>query len=156
MAAEDSRTAHVVPPPVIFIAALCLGLAVEYFDPQPVVEPANVGYVAGGLLVVLGAALSTWMVLHFHHGGTAVSPLSPSRELVVTGPYRFTRNPDYIGQALVYAGIALVVNSIWVLAGLLPALAIVRFHVIAREERYLLGRFGRRYAEFCERVPRWI
>jgi len=76
--------------------------------------------------------------------------------LVVSGPYRFSRNPDYIGQALLCTGIALVLNSIWVLLAELPALLLIRYAVIAREERYLEARFGEEYARYCQCVHRWF
>jgi protein-S-isoprenylcysteine O-methyltransferase Ste14 len=76
--------------------------------------------------------------------------------LVVFGPYRFSRNPDCIGQALICTGIALVMNSMWVLLALFPALLLVRYAVIAREERYLESLFGEEYASYRRRVRRWL
>jgi len=97
-----------------------------------------------------------WVVLKFRGSGTPVSALRPSRQLVVSGPYRFSRNPDYVGQALVYTGIALVLNSVWVLLAQLPARLLIPHVVIAREERYLESRFGAEYARFCQHVRRWF
>ena len=152
----DFKTPGVVPPPALFLAALCLGLAVQYFKPRALLAHVVVGYATGGALIVLGLALSTWVVLQFQRAGTPVSPHRPSRQLVVSGPYRFSRNPDYIGQALLCTGIALVLNSIWVLLAELPALLLIRYAVIAREERYLEARFGEEYARYCQCVHRWF
>jgi protein-S-isoprenylcysteine O-methyltransferase Ste14 len=152
----DFKTPGVVPPPALLLAALCLGLAVQYFKPRALLARAAIGYATGGVLIVLGLALSTWVVLHFRRSGTPVSPLQPSRQLVVSGPYRFSRNPDYIGQALLYTGMALVLNSIWVLLAQLPALLLIRYFVIAREERYLKSRFGAGYVSYRQRVRRWL
>lgn len=85
-----------------------------------------IGRAAGGLLIALGVTLGAWMVHHFRRSGAPVSPLRPTRRLVVSGPYRFSRNPDYTGQALTYAGIALVLNSAWAFLALLPDLLLVR------------------------------
>jgi protein-S-isoprenylcysteine O-methyltransferase Ste14 len=156
LAPLDSRTAGVIPPPVIFLAALGIGLAVQRFAPHRLFANASVGHVAGGIVAALGVALSTWMVVHFRRSGTPVSPLQPSRTLLISGPYRFSRNPDYLGQTLLYAGIALMLNSTWVLLALVPALLAVRYAVIAREERYLSARFGEQYASYCRRVRRWL
>src|SRR5262249_45497049 len=123
----DSRTPGVVPPPVLFLAALCLGLAVQYFEPRALFAHVAFGYATGCAAILLGLALSTWVVLHFRRSGTPVSPLRPSLQLVVSGPYRFSRNPDYIGQALIYTGIGLVLNSMWVLLAQLPALVLIRY-----------------------------
>ncbi|GAP65574.1 hypothetical protein MBSD_n0864 [Mizugakiibacter sediminis] len=150
------RTAGVIPPPVLFFAALALGFALHRLWPQPLFADATAGRVAGVALIALGAALGTWMMLHFRRAGTPVSPLRPTRRLVVSGPYRYSRNPDYIGQALICAGIALAANAAWALLMLPPALLLVRHAVVAREERYLLALFGEPYAAYCRRVRRWI
>ena len=153
---QDSKTPGVVPPPALFIIALCLGLAAEYLQPRGLLAHVAVGYATGGALIVLGLALSTWVVLQFQRAGTPVSPHRPSRQLVVSGPYRLSRNPDYIGQALLYTGIAFVLNSIWVLLAELPTLLLIHYAIIAREERYLETRFGAEYARYCQCVRRWF
>lgn len=150
------RTARVIPPPWIFLAALGCGALVQRYAPVALFAHAWGGVLAGGLLTVAGVALSTWVVFCFRRSDTPVSPLRPSRELVVSGPYRFSRNPDYIGQALIHAGFALAFNAAWVLLALVPALGLVRYAVIAPEERYLRVLFGERYAGYCRRVRRWL
>jgi protein-S-isoprenylcysteine O-methyltransferase Ste14 len=152
----DFKTPGVVPPPALFLTALCLGLLVQHFKPRSLLAHVAIGYAAGGALIVLGLALSTWVVLHFRRSGTPVSPLRPSRQLVVSGPYRVSRNPDYIGQAILYTGIAFVLNCIWVLVAELPALLLIHYAVIMREERYLESRFGAEYARYCCCVRRWL
>ena len=79
-----------------------------------------------------------------------------SRCRITSGPFRFTRNPLYISLALVYAGIALTVGSAWALAFLVPVLGIIRYGVIAREERYLEGKFGPEYLRYKQSVRRWL
>jgi protein-S-isoprenylcysteine O-methyltransferase Ste14 len=88
--------------------------------------------------------------------GTPVIPWRETRRLVVSGPYRFSRNPDYLGQTLVAGGLGLLLTAPWVLLALVPALLLVRYGVIAREERYLERRFGEEYRQFCARVNRWF
>jgi protein-S-isoprenylcysteine O-methyltransferase Ste14 len=109
----------------------------------------------GGALVLAGLGLSAAVMRSFGRAGTPVTPLSETRRLVVTGPYRWSRNPDYLGQALVTAGLAFLLSNGWVLVALVPALALVRVGVIAREERYLERRFGEEYRAYCRRVRRW-
>ncbi|HET7603507.1 MAG TPA: isoprenylcysteine carboxylmethyltransferase family protein [Gemmatimonadales bacterium] len=72
------------------------------------------------------------------------------------GPYRFSRNPDYVGQALLTPGLALLVGAPWTLLALVPALLIVRCGVIGREERYLEHRFGEEYRHYRQQVRRWL
>lgn len=89
-----------------------------------------------------------------HH----VSPNPTKRvpALIVDGPYRFTRNPLYLSLALIYAGLALVLASLWSLALLVPVLVVIDNHAITKEERYLERRFGNEYLHYRERVRRWI
>ncbi len=75
---------------------------------------------------------------------------------MVSGPHRFSRNPDYLGQALVVGGLPLLFNAPWVLLTVLPALLVVRYGVIAREEQYLDHRFGEEYRRYRLRVRRWL
>lgn len=153
---ERAQTPRVIPPPCIFLAALGCGVLAHRYQPIVLFARSGLGLLAGGVLALAGLALSAWVTVCFRRMDTPVSPRRPSRHLVMSGPYRFSRNPDYIGQALVHTGLALALNALWPLLALLPALALVRFAVIAREERYLRRLFGRRYARYCRGVRRWL
>lgn len=144
------------PPPFIFLGALALGMLLQALRPRPLFLHALALRITGGLLIVGGFALSGAVVRQFRRAGTPVSPRRASRQLVVSGPYRFSRNPDYLGQALVVAGLALLLNAVWVFLALLPALLLVRYGVIAREEHYLDRRFGEEYDRYRRRVRRWL
>jgi protein-S-isoprenylcysteine O-methyltransferase Ste14 len=113
-------------------------------------------WVLGGALFVAGLALLASFNTAFHRKGTAVEPWKPTTAIVSTGPYRLTRNPAYVGMALVYAGIAVMSDALWTLAPLPLVLLIVDRGVIAREERYLERKFGQEYLEYKRRVRRWI
>lgn len=76
--------------------------------------------------------------------------------LVTAGPYRFTRNPIYIGFVLVYFGLSIVLTSVWILLLLFPVLLILQRGVVQREEAYLERKFGDAYRAYAERVPRWL
>ena len=88
--------------------------------------------------------------------GTAVNPRLPAAALVVSGPFRFTRNPLYLARTILYVGLALAMNTAWPLGTLIPLLAALHYGIIKREERYLHGRFGEAYSAYCARVPRWL
>ncbi|MBI5838854.1 MAG: isoprenylcysteine carboxylmethyltransferase family protein [Chloroflexi bacterium] len=154
---DSSRTAGVLaPPPFILLGALAGGLIIQIVTPRPLFTHPTLGRVIGALLILLGLALSIAVVHFFRQVGTPVSPGQPSHHLVVTGLYRFSRNPDYLGQMLLYGGIALLVNSQWVLLTLLPAFLLIRCGVIAREEKYLEDLFGEEYRRYRQRVRRWL
>ena len=155
MASDPADTAHVVaPPPLIFALPLVAGLVLHHFRPQTVLPPAW-SHLLGPLLLVLGF-LGLPAVLAFRRAGTHPEPWKPTTALVVTGPYRFSRNPMYVGMTLFYLGISLWVNSLWPLLLLPLVLVVVRRGVIAREEAYLERRFGDEYRNYRARVRRWL
>ena len=88
--------------------------------------------------------------------GTNIRPDQPTLAIVSDGPFRFTRNPLYLALTGLYAGIALLVNALWPLLLLAPVLAVLRWGVIAREERYLEAKFGEAYRAYRSRVRRWV
>ena len=148
---------HVLaPPPVIFLAALASGLMLQSLRPLELFPHSLTARIAGGCLILGGVALSAAVVHHFARAGTPVTPWRATRRLVVSGPYRFSRNPDYVGQALIVGGLGLLLDVLWVALALVPALVLVRYGVIAREEQYLERRFGEEYRQFRKRVRRWL
>jgi protein-S-isoprenylcysteine O-methyltransferase Ste14 len=76
--------------------------------------------------------------------------------MVITGPYRFTRNPLYLALCFLHAGIALLVGGLIPLLMTLVLAIILRQAVISREERYLSGKFGPAYSDYCIKVRRWL
>ncbi len=72
------------------------------------------------------------------------------------GPFRYSRNPIYIADAVLYVGLALALDWIWALALLPFVLVVVRFGVIEREERYLERQFSDEYLRYKQRVRRWL
>jgi protein-S-isoprenylcysteine O-methyltransferase Ste14 len=111
----------------------------------------------GGLfLVVVWLLLGISAVVTFRRAGTTPNPTKPTTALAFGGPYRFTRNPMYLGLVLLVVGLALVMNSIWLVIMSVPVLLLLRQAVILREERYLEGKFGEDYLAYKKRVRRWI
>jgi protein-S-isoprenylcysteine O-methyltransferase Ste14 len=145
----------VAPPPLIYLAGLAVGFGLEALLPGASLS-GLVRWVLGGVLVVGGLALLASFNTSFSRKGTAVEPWKPTTAIVTTGPYRLTRNPAYLGMALVYVGIALLAEALWVLVPLPVVLAVIDRAVIAREERYLERKFGREYLDYKGTVRRWI
>jgi protein-S-isoprenylcysteine O-methyltransferase Ste14 len=88
--------------------------------------------------------------------GTNIRPDQPTLAVVSNGPFRFTRNPLYVAATGLYVGISLLVDALWPLLLLVPALVVLRWGVIAREERYLEAKFGEPYLAYRSRVRRWL
>ena len=153
---EAPDTAGVVArPPLIYGGALAAGLLAKTlfpaaFLPRKVARPVGLPLFGAGLLLLL-SSLRT-----MRRAGTDVRTYKPTSSLVVEGPYRFTRNPIYLGFTLFYGGVAALANSL-PSALLLPfVLVIMQRGVIEREERYLERVFGEEYRRYKARVRRWI
>jgi protein-S-isoprenylcysteine O-methyltransferase Ste14 len=144
----------IAPPPLIFVGALAVGFGLEALLPSASL-PGALRWL-GGVLVLAGLTLMGSFVSSFRRANTAVDPGKPTTAIVTSGPYRLTRNPGYLGMALVYTGIALLAGALWTLVALLPALAVIDRAVIAREERYLEAKFGQDYLAYKARVRRWV
>jgi protein-S-isoprenylcysteine O-methyltransferase Ste14 len=80
----------------------------------------------------------------------------PVPRLTTDGPFRYTRNPGYLSLAMIYAGIAVLRNALWVILLLPLVLFVIQREVIGREERYLERTFGEEYLDYKTRVRRWV
>jgi protein-S-isoprenylcysteine O-methyltransferase Ste14 len=157
MNANDHADVAVMPP-LLFLGALLGGALLSYLIPiGPGLGSANgLALLVGFTFVALGFLLVALSFRNFQRAGTSVVPNEPSTALVMTGPYRFTRNPIYIGFVLAYFGFAIVLTSMWVLLLLIPVLLILQRGVVLREEAYLKRKFGDAYRKYQARVPRWL
>ena len=145
----------IAPPPLIYAAGLAAGLLANRLDPTPLL-PGALSKVLGWPLVAGGLSLGPWGFRELRRAGTNVDPYHPTTAIVEGGPYRFTRNPLYVGMALVYAGVSARANALPAALLLPVVLHLVDRGVIKREERYLEGKFGEEYRRYKGRVRRWI
>jgi protein-S-isoprenylcysteine O-methyltransferase Ste14 len=143
------------PPPAIYLAGLGVGFGLDWLLPS-VSLPDSVRWPLALALLAAGGGLIASFVKALRAAQTAVRPDRPSTAIVTDGPYRFTRNPGYLGMALVFAGIAVGTDALWALAALVPTLVVVDRGVVAREERYLERKFGAQYRAYRERARRWL
>lgn len=147
--------AHVrVPPPAIFLAAAMVGYAAHWQWPVSVRPPGWWGF--GVVLIAFGLTLVVWSAGLFVRADTEIAPWRPSTTLVTNGPYAQTRNPIYLGFALVQLGVGIWADRLAVVLMVIPAVAATNAWVIAREESYLGRKFGEPYLEYARRVRRWI
>ena len=144
----------IAPPPLIFLGGLAVGIGLELALGSSV--PDAVQWIVGTLLVLAGLALLLFFERAFSRRETAAEPWKPTTAIVTDGVYRFTRNPGYLGMALVYAGIALLADALWALAPLPLVLILIDRGVVAREERYLERKFGEEYLGYKRGVRRWV
>jgi protein-S-isoprenylcysteine O-methyltransferase Ste14 len=152
-----SRVANpgLIRPPRIFLASIVLGIVGHFFWPVPLLSP-TIGIAAGAMLVVAAIGLFVSATRAFKAAGTPVPGNQPATAIVKAGPYRFSRNPIYLAFVVFQLGLALLVNSLSLVITLLPALGLMAFVVIPREERYLMERFPVEYAAYRASVRRWV
>ena len=143
------------PPPLIFAGLLLAGLAA---DDLLGLNPAIPGVLRGvGIgIALLGAGLIAAALLQFRKAANDPEPWKPDAAFVAQGLYRFSRNPMYLGMALLHLGIALALDSLGALLTWPVAAVLIDRLVIAREERHLARRFGLEYQEYLSHVRRWL
>ncbi|MBU1539740.1 MAG: isoprenylcysteine carboxylmethyltransferase family protein [Alphaproteobacteria bacterium] len=154
-----------VPPPLIYFAFLGLGWALDRYGAQiglPAGEDISLGLGTElrrgiALALIIGGLLLDGMAAGlFRRLDTAVEPWKPSTALATEGPYRFSRNPIYVGFAITYAGLAVAMDSPVALLMLVPCLVVIDWAVIRKEEAYLARTFGAEYEAYRNRVRRWL
>jgi protein-S-isoprenylcysteine O-methyltransferase Ste14 len=145
-------------PPGVYIGGLVIGYLIEWLSPIPIVPgPLGLALRVLGIAVLLaGAWLMFAALTRFRSVGTSPNPTQPTTALAFDGPYRFTRNPMYLGMALLLVGFAFIGNALWPLLAVIPAVWIIQTQVIMREEPYLEAKFGSAYRDYKARVRRWV
>ena len=118
--------------------------------------PGTLAVPLGVPLVAVAIALFSYSVAKFRAAGTPVPARKPTTVIVRTGPYRFSRNPIYLAFSLFQLGIAIWLNSVWLLVTLVVAVALMHYVVIRREEQYLERKCGAHYLEYKASVRRWL
>ena len=143
-----------VRPPLVYSSSIMTGALLTWLWPLPIAPPAAVSI--GGTMVFASILLFLFSVRALSAAGTPARGNQPTTNIVRTGPYRFSRNPIYLSFFVAQLGIALWISSIWMVATLIPAAAVVSRVVVPREERYLESRFGQQYSSYRDSARRWL
>ncbi|MGX9900122.1 methyltransferase family protein [Arthrobacter sp. SA17] len=110
---------------------------------------------AGSGLLFAGVGLNLWALAERRHHSTGAFELERPEALVTSGPYAMTQHPMYVGWWFIHAGAGTLAGSAWVLATL-PAAVLAEHPGVLREEAATAAIFGQAYAEYTERVPRYV
>jgi protein-S-isoprenylcysteine O-methyltransferase Ste14 len=147
-----------LPVPWVYVLVYLFGVALQALAPvpSPISASPDVTLAAGLVTFSLGAAIAGWGWVTFHRAGTTKTPGERSTHLVTWGPYRFSRNPMYVGMAIAYVGEALLLRHVWPVLLLPLVLAYVNWVVIPVEQSVLQDVFGEGYREYQARVRRWL
>jgi protein-S-isoprenylcysteine O-methyltransferase Ste14 len=149
------RPGVLIFPPLIMGLALLSAIALDWLWPLPIfVRP--VAPVLGTLLSIFGAGSAAWGRKIMVQGGTNVSPMKPSTAIVTEGPFRFSRNPLYVGLTSLFIGLSLLIGTWWGCLLFFPAVLVLHYGVVVREERYLEQKFGDRYLSYKNAVRRYL
>lgn len=152
-AGRDDGPGVRIPPPVMVAALIGLAWGAMQWVPLRVVPPMPAAALA---VVALGVAVAIWAVVVMVFAGTDPRPDKPDAAMVESGPFRFSRNPVYLGFVVVAAGLALRWGDAWGWLAVAASFLVLDRLVVAKEERYLAARFGEAYADYCRRVRRWV
>ena len=152
---NEDRPGVPVAPPLLFVIPILGSIPFEWLYPTTFAQGA-VRWLSGSLFFAFGVALNISGFVTQRRAGTDPIPFNPTTRIVTHGLYRFTRNPMYIGFALWTFGIAVMADSLWMLAAVPIGLVLTDLLVVQREERYLERKFGEEYLAYKEKVRRWL
>jgi protein-S-isoprenylcysteine O-methyltransferase Ste14 len=154
MTATQDTAGVIAPPPLIYVIPLAAGILLNRYVPQ-LVLPHGWARILGPVVTCLGL-IALPAALAFRRARTDPRPWRPTTALVITGPYKYSRNPMYVGFTCCYIGVALWVNALWPLLALPAVIALMNWGVISREEAYLERIFGEPYRAYRNQVRRWL
>ncbi len=143
-----------VPPPLIYLLPLVLGLVLDRRRRIPFL-PHGAARGLGWSLLGGGVVLNGWFLRTIRKADVPIRTDKPVPRLTTEGPFRYSRNPSYLALAMIYAGIAVLRNSPWALLFLPLVIMVIGREVIEREERYLVRTFGEEYLAYKGKVRRW-
>ena len=154
---DTADTAHVmIRPPLAWGLAVLAGFGLNWLVPLPFLPADLPGSWLGAMMFVFALALVVWAIVTMTRAGSNVPTNRPTTAIVESGPYRFTRNPIYLGMFLGLIGLTIAFNNLWLLVTLVPFVIVIRYGVVAREEVYLERKFGDVYRSYRARVRRWL
>lgn len=152
------RPSAVPWPPLIYSGALLVAWALETWDRFNWLDDrlAAVPHWVGLIVFSLGVALDLWAFVTLRMAKTPVLPTARATTLVRSGPYRFSRNPIYLGNTLAMIGLGLALRWGWLLFLVPVTIAAVNWLAVAREEAHLEQRFGIAWKDYAAKVRRWL
>jgi protein-S-isoprenylcysteine O-methyltransferase Ste14 len=144
-----------VLPPIYFVVYLLAAIGLHLILPAARLIRTPYNY-AGILLIVAGVGLNIWADRLFHKKNTPVKPIERASCLLEEGPFAFTRNPMYLGMAMILVGTAIVLGNIASFVAPIAFLVTMQVVFIGHEEEALEETFGPEYLDYKKRVRRWL
>jgi protein-S-isoprenylcysteine O-methyltransferase Ste14 len=153
---ENDNAGSIAEPKYIYLVPLVLGIVLHFVFPLRFLPHGWLPLAIGLPLVVIGFVLNAWSGTTMGNAGTSPYWDGSATVLVMQGPFRFSRNPQYLSGNIIYLGIAISFNALWPVVFLPVVLLIMTVGVIKREEQYLERKFGEEYLRYKAKVRRWV
>ena len=148
--------AYRIWPPVALGGPLLVGVLLTAAVGDPFPLPPDGARVVGVVLLAAFASWNGWALIVMAAHRTALLPGGATRVVLDRGPFRFSRNPLYVGLIVLDIALALLWPSAWALIAVPVGIALLRWGAIVPEERYLSVKFGAEYEDYRRRVRRWL
>jgi protein-S-isoprenylcysteine O-methyltransferase Ste14 len=145
-------------PPILLAGVIALAVALDrWVVPLPVPLAEHLAVRAIGFALLIAAiAVAIWTALTFRRHDTTIRPDRPSRTLIDSGPFAYSRNPIYLAEIVALAAAGVVFNRLTLVLVAPLFKVLVERLAVRREEAFLLHRFGAAYEAYCQRVGRWF
>ena len=156
MAHPAHRPRTLILPPAPYAAALLGGWWLDANIHSLVWDWGTLTRPLGWLGVAIGLTLFAWTLATFWRHRTTVNPYQAASSLCTEGPFRFSRNPIYVGDWFILVGVSLLLATWWPLLFAPLIWTMLRYGVIRHEEAHLEAKFGEAYRDYKTRVRRWL
>jgi len=144
-------------PALFYLAAILFAFLVQRLMPMTLPDGRTLLLQGlGGLMILIGTYLVVWASIMLLGNRTPVLANRSSARLVIAGPFRYTRNPIYLGYTLLTIGLGVYADNFWIILTAIVAAVATHLYVIRKEEMHLLARFGYEFERYCRRTRVWI
>lgn len=152
---ETDRKRIKFQPVLLYLGCLALGFGAEYVLPTHILNP-SLAQLFGFAFPALGVVMIVYAVMEFRDAGTSPFYFRPASKLVQTGVYHLSRNPIYVGLTLIFAGVGILANNLWIVGLVAVIVPVMTWGVIKPEEIFLEEKFGEVYRRYTYQVRRWL
>lgn len=144
-------------PPLLMVILAAIALALNWMLPtNQWLTPVSSDIQRIGTVVALCAVMwDVWAMLTMWRAKTNILPHRAADKIVAHGPFSYSRNPIYLGNTIMLAGLAFALGNLWFLLAAVDFAVLVHYLAIKREENHMALRFGEAWEQYKERVPRW-
>jgi protein-S-isoprenylcysteine O-methyltransferase Ste14 len=158
MRTTDDRPNKFPLPPIFLVVSIILALLLDSFYPLPFAIGAarDILQGAGFFAIIAAVGLYYFAIRELNRRKTTVLPHKAASSLVTTGPFAVSRNPIYLANFVLLAGLGLLITNLWMVVAALLSAILEHVFAIKREEAHLEHKFGRAWRDYKRRVRRWI